>query len=42
MEFSYLSDITGNYTYREKVEKARAAFVHAQRYICDLIDLIFV
>jgi hypothetical protein len=33
MEFSYLSDITGNPIYKEKVDKVREVITRASRYI---------
>jgi hypothetical protein len=33
MEFSYLSDITGNPVYKEKVDKVREVITRASRYI---------
>jgi hypothetical protein len=32
MEFSYLSDITGNPVYKEKVDKVREVITRASRY----------
>jgi hypothetical protein len=33
MEFSYLSDITGNPVYKEKVDKVREVITRASRYM---------